>query len=242
MCIIKIKPLFRLTSQKHSYQRNQNSPEPFRETAEKMQHTNHTSTVPAGVFINPICAPIFIQAATTATAEFVDHYEVMGLDRWATTEEIKTAHRNLRSEYFRTNAKKYAALQAAYAVLVNWEARRDYDVVYRLRLGLPPPPPTHCPEPTLPSQAPNPPTQKFRVSDAVNEIDVRERQSAGKRKQDPNWALKHYQPICRPVLGMRPYMSFVPVLEAYEGREMHAQLKCGRPKYFGGIAEFARPA
>jgi len=228
-----------------------------------MQQPTLPFNVPAGVFISPVCAPNLIPAATAASAEFLDHYAVMGLDRWATSEEIKIAHRKLRAEYFRTDARKYAALQAAYAVLVNWEARRDYDAVYRLRLGLPaaPPPPTSpspstdSPAPSLasptfhPASTPAPhiptsPLHKSQVTHAVHKIEVREAQKQPiekKRVQDPNWTLKHYQPTCRPVLGTRPYPSFVPILEAYEGREMQGKVKSRRPRYVGKIAGFATP-
>jgi curved DNA-binding protein CbpA len=91
-------------------------------------------TPPKGIFI---CPPV-LPSQTPST--FVDHYAVLNLDCYATSEEIKAAHRKLRAEYFCTDAQKYAALQAAYAVLVNWEARREYDVMYRKEFGVPAPP------------------------------------------------------------------------------------------------------
>jgi curved DNA-binding protein CbpA len=92
------------------------------------------STSPKGIFL---CPPVF-PSQTPST--FVDHYAILDLDRYATSEEIKAAHRNLREDYFRTDAQKYAALQAAYAVLVDWDARREYDIMYRKEFGLPAPP------------------------------------------------------------------------------------------------------
>jgi curved DNA-binding protein CbpA len=72
--------------------------------------------------------------------EFVDYYKVLDLDHWATTDEIKAKHRKLRADYFTSAPKKYRTLQAAYAVLVDQEARLQYDTVYRRRMGVPEPP------------------------------------------------------------------------------------------------------
>lgn len=108
----------------------------------------------SGIYFSPICATLdtspstllsssssaSVSTPTSAPPLFADHYRTLGLDHWATSEEIKTAYRQLREEYFNTDAIKYRALQAAYAVLVDWEARRAYDVVYRERLGVPGPP------------------------------------------------------------------------------------------------------
>jgi curved DNA-binding protein CbpA len=61
----------------------------------------------------------------------------MKLDPSATTEAVKAQFRKLRAEYFASDASKYRQLQTAYAVLVDGEARREYDELYRASRGLP---------------------------------------------------------------------------------------------------------
>ncbi|KAF2689167.1 hypothetical protein K458DRAFT_276246, partial [Lentithecium fluviatile CBS 122367] len=189
---------------------------------------------------------------TTSPDSFVDHYAVLGLDPWATTEEIKVAHRSLRGEYFRTDASKYLALQTAYAVLVNWEARRDYDKELRERLGLPAPPPSATAPASIQACPPWPlavfkkrvektgstglPIPDASVCDFVDEEEVREKELEDNSANDPNYTLKHYRPVREPFLGSEPYISFVPILGAYEGRVRHARLKCARPRYVGVMA------
>lgn len=131
----------------------------------KMVHKSPTSSVPSGIYLHPISltlnpppppshsshsspstspssSPSPSYSSTTRSplpAHLPDHYAILHLDTWATSEEIKAAYRNLRLEYFRSDPAKYRALQAAYAVLVDAEARRKYDIVYRASKGLPVP-------------------------------------------------------------------------------------------------------
>jgi curved DNA-binding protein CbpA len=106
-----------------------------------------SSSLPSGVYLNPICttASALSHASTRPISQsqnsdgFVDHYAILQLDNWATSEEIKAAYRRLRVEFFRTDAVKYRALQAAFDVLADREARWSYDRMYRGRKGLPVP-------------------------------------------------------------------------------------------------------
>ncbi|KAF2277662.1 uncharacterized protein EI97DRAFT_432520 [Westerdykella ornata] len=132
-----------------------------------MTYPPATSAVPSGIYLHPISLTLnpppppshssnsspptspspsspssSISTSTTRNplpAHLPDHYAVLHLDTWATSEEIKSSYRSLRAEYFRSDPAKYRALQAAYAVLVDAEARRKYDVVYRASKGLPVP-------------------------------------------------------------------------------------------------------
>jgi curved DNA-binding protein CbpA len=90
---------------------------------------------PTGIFISPVCHAT-PHLPSLLSPDFTDYYSVLHLSHLATSDEIKTAHRKLRVQYFETDANKYNALQTAYAVLIDGEARRNYDVVYRMRFGL----------------------------------------------------------------------------------------------------------
>ncbi|KAF2636546.1 hypothetical protein P280DRAFT_533675 [Massarina eburnea CBS 473.64] len=241
--------------------------------------TMQTSTIPAGVFLNPACAT---RTSLGTTTHFVDHYAVFGLDIWATSEEVKAKYRALRGEYFRTDPVKYRALQAAYTVLVDRDARLQYDSLYRGRVGLPLPPSTSTYASTsIPTSSGDPPiagpskldtptssrqdtlspehnynhthrdppvnTVRGMVKDLernppnateMESIPVEPVDHASMRTRDPNWALKHPNPVFTPVYGRVPYWSFVPVATVYtrgkgKGRRM--------PGYRGGFAGMARP-
>ncbi|KAJ4297849.1 hypothetical protein N0V90_005748 [Kalmusia sp. IMI 367209] len=233
-------------------------------------------------------------------ANWPDHYAALGLDHWATTEEVKAQFRALRSEYFNTDVTKYRKLQMAYAVLVDWEARRKYDVEYRQRLGLPPPPSPPPTESSTSSPTKPPLSDQSRslsvssassvspfssVKAAVSRLDAQtehgdkrrvqvarleeehqreaeeerrreeeeerrreeeeeeeERRRKGKEERrlaDPDWALKHFSPVCKPMIGTVPYHSYVPTAVVYEhgGKKTKAR----RPSYMRGIAKNARP-
>lgn len=182
-----------------------------------------SAAMPSGVYLSS--ASLAPSANGAKPGSFTDHYVTLGLDCDATSEEIKAAFRQLRGEFFRTDAEKYRQLQAAYAVLVDWEARREYDVIYRTRVGLPAPPPS---APSLAS------SECREDGGEEDEEEVRDR-------DDPNYHLKHFVPRWKPLLGTRPYASYVPVLEVYGQREMHPKLMCARPKSVGGRAKNALP-
>ncbi|KAF2749210.1 hypothetical protein M011DRAFT_475941 [Sporormia fimetaria CBS 119925] len=66
-------------------------------------------------------------STTSSTFGLPNHYAILQLTPRATTAEIKDAYRRLRAEYFRSDPLKYRALQAAFDVLVDVEARGKYD-------------------------------------------------------------------------------------------------------------------
>ncbi|KAF1963031.1 hypothetical protein CC80DRAFT_399050 [Byssothecium circinans] len=190
--------------------------------------------MPSGVFLNHVCASTSIPSTSTSAA-FVDYYEVLSLDPWATPEHIKSRHRQLRGEFFRTNPDKYRALQAAYAVLMDPEAKLLYDTAYLQRLGLPPPRPLTPSPASTPASTPPPTSTQSPVSTASSPV-------AALQKRDPNWGLKHYNPVFEPVLGSEPYHSFVPMSEVYMhmyGKDPTA--KCSVPRYRGDFAINAQP-
>ncbi|CAI6339538.1 unnamed protein product [Periconia digitata] len=94
-------------------------------------------SIPPGTYL----PPAIVSPSRAPTSDFIDYYSVLGLDIWATSEEIKAKHRKLRADYFTNSPVKYRPLQEAYLVLVDSEARLQYDTVYRQRIGMPPPPP-----------------------------------------------------------------------------------------------------
>lgn len=172
--------------------------------------------MPSGVYVHPV------SIAVNVATEFVDHYAIMELDSWATSEEIKNAYRQLRGKYFGTDIAKYRALQSAFDILVDKEAKWKYDKMYREMKGFPAPPP---------------------LKDANTEIQskVVEIEEGDERPKDNNAQLKKHVPMGKSVLGLRPYPSFIPILEAYAGRATHPELICSRPKYVLSIAKNATP-
>lgn len=58
------------------------------------------------------------------------------------------------------------------------------------------------------------------------------------RKTDSNWGLKHFAPIYNPLIGSRPYCSYIPMPEGYK---RGFKQKCHRPRYTGTIAALALP-
>jgi hypothetical protein len=205
--------------------------------------TNQTASTPSGIYLSPVSTTLTHTHTLSPCdyIDFIDHYAVMGLDNWATSEEIKTAFRRLRGTYFNTDAVKYRALQAAFDVLANREARWSYDRVWREWRGLPGPPPL---------VAHNVGIVKERVgilerkdskevlcsAPVCEETEVEEEEEEEVMVGEEDLMVVH-----APVTGTREYHSHIPILSVYEGQSMHPTLKCGRPKYVLEIAEKAMP-
>lgn len=184
-------------------------------------------------------------------ASFPDHYAILGLDKYCTADEVKDSFRKMRAEYFATDVSKYRQLQSAYAVLIDVEARREYDSIYCAMKGI------------LPSaqvwgdheiRNSNCSVSKSVVMAAVSRIDAqtsslqeeevapktdigREEQRAPRDMNTQNWALKHFRPQYEPLIGSRPYHSFIPIAAGYE----HGSLQSSRPTYIGKIAAMSNP-
>ncbi|PVH98358.1 hypothetical protein DM02DRAFT_531270 [Periconia macrospinosa] len=150
-----------------------------------------------------------------SAGELIDHYEILGLDMWATSEEVKNKYRQLRADYFENAPEKYRALQAAYLVLVDREARLKYDTLYRQRFGMPPPPSSKTPAPVA-------------RKDSMSVVE-------SQQNDDPNWALKHFNPVYNPTIGTRTYWSYIPIAIDESGTFLSI------PKYTGEMAKYARP-
>ncbi|KAF2257012.1 hypothetical protein BU26DRAFT_575424 [Trematosphaeria pertusa] len=260
MCRITIAPL--RSERKHTHERPTIQQDPSaayppttHNATPTHRHTMYaprTATTPAGVFLSPASAALShshshstssssssssLSAIPSIDQEFQNYYAILRLDHWATSEEIKDAYRKLRAEYFHTDAGKYRALQEAYAVLVDRNARWNYDCVYRERIGVPQPPLPHTHSGSLRMQKGG----FVKQAQEMMVVEVKKKEEEVKRKNDPNWVLKHHKQVFKPVLGTRPYQSFVPILAVYEGRQAHPTLKCQRPRYVGSMAKNARP-
>jgi len=66
----------------------------------------------------------------------------------------------------------------------------------------------------------------------------REEDELPARKTDPNWGLKHFSPVFKPLIGSRPYCSYIPMPEGYK---RGSKQKCLVPRYIGTIATLALP-
>ncbi|KAF2655788.1 hypothetical protein K491DRAFT_778473 [Lophiostoma macrostomum CBS 122681] len=230
-----------------------------------------SSSLPSGVYLNPVCttASALAHAASrpSTASGFVDHYAILQLDNWATSEEIKDAYRRLRGEYFRSDAAKYRALQAAFDVLADREARWDYDREYRARKGLPEPAPLGAGAQAQTqvqaqrnggrgrghvhvhgvAKAGSEALHDFAamaVDADIEKLEMAVQVLAVRDAHDANWGLKRYSvgKSAKSLLGTRPYPSFVPILQVYDGRIKHPELTCTRPRYVGGMARMALPA
>jgi curved DNA-binding protein CbpA len=171
----------------------------------------------------------------TGDKAFVDHYAILGLDCWATSEEIKAAFRRLRAEFFRADVNKYRALQAAYDALVDVQARQSYDMEYRSRVGLPVPQ-----SPTLSIVDPD---EEYHTPVEEHDEKTPMEGDSGVEMQrfDPNFVLKNHKTPQNAMIGTRPYASFIPILNAYKENHKHPRLKCRMPEYILEIAVHARP-
>ncbi|KAF2708412.1 hypothetical protein K504DRAFT_503575 [Pleomassaria siparia CBS 279.74] len=239
-------------------------------------NTNNTfSTLDSGVFI--VNASLHLSRPTTPPAsttspgqlDLDDYYAVLGIDHWATSEEIKTAYRRLRGRLFQASTLgHYRALQGAFTVLADAETRSKYDVAWRAKHNVPGPGPGPGPVPG--SAAPTNLT-RARKPTGYNTVSVSERVSKIQTKtllvrkdskelllcqdsndddddddelelaQEPND--DHLQDIIirTPLIGTRPYHSYIPILTAYGDEETHPSQMCGRPKYVLSKAILAKP-
>ncbi|KAH7075804.1 hypothetical protein BKA63DRAFT_412751 [Paraphoma chrysanthemicola] len=207
-----------------------------------MQHTKRSSIYVSDASIllqhkNPILSPVSPDDAQSATGSdapgFIDHYASLELQSNASIDEIRAAFRRLRGLYFTTDAVKYRAAQAAFDVLANPAARQDYDLIYRSR-----------PAPSAATWDEILETKHGRKDSAHSEnrpIPVVEEEEEEVRSEDPNWALKRHRRLYEPVIGTELYQSYIPILDAYTGRERHPVWKCRRPVYVGEAAVNARP-
>ncbi|KAF2005202.1 hypothetical protein P154DRAFT_354559 [Amniculicola lignicola CBS 123094] len=189
-----------------------------------------SAPLPSGVYINHASAALSSSPpphGNSVAKNFVDHYAILNLDCWATSEEIKASYRALRTQYFSSNPLRYRALQAAFDTLVDRQARVAYDQVYRMRMGLPPP------RDVMP--APHP-SRNSGSDEKALPVHV-------ETKREPNDALKMFVwGRYHVLIGSRPYQSWIPMREGYRGREMHPVLLCQRPKYVLLKARNARSA
>jgi hypothetical protein len=200
---------------------------------ERTTFTNSPS--PIRKFGTPRASESTTHSVAAPPDPFVDHYSIMNLDMWATSEEIKEAHRKLRAEYFSTDAVKYKALMTAYSVLIDTEERWAYDREYRARMGMPPPVSLDA---TLSGLQQPSPSEVQDESVHVADEDVREVNG-----NNPNHVLATHHIRTAgyvPFLGTRPYHSYVPIAVGYEGRERHETLMCRRPRYSLRIARMSR--
>lgn len=194
--------------------------------------SNTTAHIPSGVYLSSASTTLTRSRSLSLDTEFIDHYAVMGVDNWATSEEIKTAFRRLRGTYFNTDAVKYRALQAAFDVLADREARWTYDGVWRGRRGLPGPSPLAT----------------LKVGIVKERIGVLERKDSKEVLATfpveiiPEVETEEEKVMVRtPLIGTRAYHSYIPIVIGYGGQRVHPVLKCARPKYVLDIAKNAMP-
>ncbi|KAF2177195.1 hypothetical protein K469DRAFT_697399 [Zopfia rhizophila CBS 207.26] len=178
-----------------------------------------------------------------ATAEFVNHYAVMGLDIWASYDDIVHAHRKLRAEYFKTDAGMYRKLQAAFDLLADREARSVYDKQYRTIMGVQPP----LPLPSCENENDNALAlaieEDLELSPAAPATGtaemVHDEQGFLADKQYESEVSKKVKYI--PVIGTRPYHSYIPIHTDYTDRATHPRMLCARPKYVLVRAKLSKP-
>ncbi|ORY00380.1 hypothetical protein BCR34DRAFT_606280 [Clohesyomyces aquaticus] len=218
---------------------------------------------------------------TTTIPGFTDHYAILRLGPSASAADIKAAYRNLRVEYFNTDAGKYRTLQAAFDVLVDGEARSGYDRVWRCIMGVG--------NLEIAASAGGDASAPLRVTDHVQrlnaklglavDMDIRtrtieiqedevlkeiaekekaeaqallaqesarkEREAQAQRaideslkseqeeqaKKDAGKGKKARIAAYKPVIGTKPYHSYIPIAVAYGDSKSHPRLLCWRPRY-----------
>lgn len=229
---------------------------------------------------NSVCSPVKSSSAIDIGSgqDFVDHYAILEVKADATSTEIREAFRALRKVYFQTDAIKYRALEAAFATLLDPEARQAYDSVYCARaLG-------ELAEQSKHGRKDSALSNNARIAAVLEEEDEQQQQQESElaklreieaarlrdieaarqremeaarqqemeearlaaeleeaKRQDPNWGLKHHTRLHEPLIGTQPYHSYIPILEAYEGREMHPVWKCSRVRYILQAAANSTP-
>jgi curved DNA-binding protein CbpA len=189
--------------------------------------------------VSPISPHDPLMSPSNEASEPVDHYAILELDPHASEEDVRTAYRRLRVVYFQqSDAKKYRALQAAFDVLMDPEARQAYDSNYTASaptvgsMGEVLEQPKHGRKDSGHSSA---------GKDAQTTIEEEEEEIEAIRNEDPNWGLKRQRRLHNPVIGSESYHSFVPILQAYRFQVQHPLLKCRRPTYVLRIARNAWP-
>jgi hypothetical protein len=194
--------------------------------------SNTIAHIPSGVYLSPASTTLTRSRSPSLDTEFIDHYAVMGVDNWATSEEIKTAFRRLRGTYFNTDAVKYRALQAAFDVLADRDARRTYDGMWRERRGLPGPSPLVALKVGI---------VKERIG-VLERKDSKEVLAAFPVEIVPEAEIEEEKVLVRtPLIGTRAYYSYIPIVIGYGGQRVHPVLKCARPQYVLDIAKNAMP-
>lgn len=212
-----------------------------------MQHSKRASIYVSDASIilaqrTPIVSPTSthdsLLSPSTDTPDFVDHYAILELEPHASAEEITSAFRRLRVVYFQSDATKYKALTNGFDVLRDPDARQAYDLNYRARAAAPS---SLSSIGEIMEQSKHERKDSAMGDDAPMETVPEEEDVAEARSNDPNWALKRHQRLSEPLIGTRPYQSFVPILEVYAERSRHPNLRCSRPAYVGLAAKNARP-
>ncbi|CAE7025912.1 hypothetical protein P3342_005677 [Pyrenophora teres f. teres] len=191
------------------------------------------------ILASPVKTANSLLSNEESTAEPIDHYKILEITPAATTDEVKAAYRKLRAVYFSSNAQKYRRLTAAFDVLMDPEARQVYDANYMPR----------APEPSSLASIGEiaEPGKHWRKDSAHGDDSVIEEEDEEDedeemleeiqeevRDDDPNWGLKHYQPIHNPMLGSQPYFSYIPM-------PTQSLPKCRQPSYLGVYAAYALP-
>jgi curved DNA-binding protein CbpA len=210
--------------------------------------------IPSGVYIHPMSITmsdhnsLMLSKPSSANSkfQFQDHYAILELDMFATSEEIKLAFRRLRGEYFRTDGVKYRALQAAYEVLVDIGARYRYDNMYRVDRGFPARPPLKqfntestaqreaCPNSSQLTPSPG------LVQDPASEA-ARTSPTVDPPPQTKNHASKDYRQSRKVASGSRQYRSRVPIAGRYQRKEENPRSRSSPPRYVLDTAQNSLP-
>jgi curved DNA-binding protein CbpA len=170
-------------------------------------------------------ADSLLSPSTSETSEAVDHYAILELGPTASADDVKAAYRRLRVVYFSSDATKYRALQAAFDVLMDPEARQVYDKDYQARGA----------DPSSIEEVVE--LGKHGRKDSAHGDEpaiLEEEEEEAERTEDPNWGLKRHHPTHEPLLGTQPYQSYVPIPTSLLP-------KSRSPTYMGDIAHNALP-
>ncbi|KAL5383990.1 hypothetical protein PMIN02_009412 [Paraphaeosphaeria minitans] len=257
MCKIHITSLHHESTPKPTSSSTQT---PFPTQRSNLQKHHRKMSLPGTFCLSSASAAL---TPSTTLTSFPNHYEAMQLTPSACTEDVKAQFRTLRGEYFACDAGKYRQLQTAYAVLVDSEARREYDELYGASMGLP----RTAGETGESSGSASASLRKSAlVKAAVSRIDAQaqepdlgqrlraeeelrlrreqeeaEEEEEGRRQReaDPNYGLKHFSQVHAPLIGSQPYHSYVPVAAEYEGGKRTRRSR--RPMYVGELAAKAVP-